>query len=79
LENRSNGKCNRGGRCPLFQAQTLYLRGDRHRDKEIKINRGETEIEKHRDKDTEERSPKEITEQITRDQRTATSHDIRGS
>jgi hypothetical protein len=33
LENRSNGKCNRVGRCLLFQAQTLDLRGDRHRER----------------------------------------------
>jgi hypothetical protein len=34
LRNRSNGKCNRGGRCLLFQAQTVDLRGDRHRDRQ---------------------------------------------
>jgi hypothetical protein len=51
LGNRSNGKRNRERRCLLFQAQTLDLRGDRHRDRqrktqrreEIKIKRGRTE------------------------------------
>jgi hypothetical protein len=46
LGNRSNGKCNHGGRCPLFQAQTLDLRGGRHRDRQT-----EKDTEKRRDKD----------------------------
>jgi hypothetical protein len=39
LRNRSTGKCNRGGRCLLFQAQTLDLWGDRHLDKEAEGKR----------------------------------------
>jgi hypothetical protein len=79
LENRSNGKCNRGGRCLLFQAPTFDFRDEikrrkekTHTDREERTQREETDR-----RDTEQREERSKT-QIKEDPSSRSREEITG-